>query len=95
MTTSTDSTLPRRDALKLLAGAGALAATSARPRRARAAGPVRLGTIKTPHWAASWLIAGEATSEITTAVLRMSCFISDSYRAGLIQKCKGRTKPHA
>jgi ABC-type nitrate/sulfonate/bicarbonate transport system substrate-binding protein len=56
MDTGTHSTLSRRDAIKLLAGAGAAASTLGRSRPARAASPVRLGTIKTPHWAASWLI---------------------------------------
>jgi ABC-type nitrate/sulfonate/bicarbonate transport system substrate-binding protein len=56
MSASTGPVLSRRDAIKLLAGAGAAAGMLARPRPSRASTPVRLGTIKTPHWAASWLI---------------------------------------
>src|SRR5438094_1024334 len=45
--------LSRRDALKVVA---ATAAALARPRRVAAATELRLGTIKVPHWAATWII---------------------------------------
>src|SRR5215471_2750982 len=51
-----ERTVSRRDLIRLAAGVGAAVATLRSLRPSRAAAPVRLGTIKVPHWAATWLI---------------------------------------
>ena len=69
MGTSTDRGVSRREAIRMLAGVGVAAATAGRPRLAGAAAPVRLGTIKTPHWGASWLIPDQVAKGVQVELI--------------------------
>jgi NitT/TauT family transport system substrate-binding protein len=65
-----DWTLSRRQVLRVVTGAGAGLATAAgRPRRARAAPELRVGAIKVPHWAATWIIPDHLARGVTVKLV--------------------------